>query len=409
MEATTTTAAAPEQPAQKRGRFGPAFVTAALVFGPGSITTASSLGASFSYDLVWVPVLATILMLCFVNLSVRIGLTTDRSPVATVSAKLGRIVGIPVGLGAFLVAASFQAGNSVGTGAASQVLFGGNTALFAALFTALAIGFLWLPRFYRNLERTMVVIIVAMLVIYVVTAVISRPDLGQMAKGLLPSIPSGASALVVAAAATTFSIVGAFYQIQLVREKGWAPAQFPEARRDAALGSVILGTLSMVIMVAAAAVLNPLGATVSSPADMAVILEPTLGQGATVLFALGLWAAAFSSLLGNSTIGGSMLAGALGIDRGGLDSKVVKLCITAVLLLGGIVAVVFGGIPVQLILTAQAVTILVVPMIGIALVVLARSRDRGSLRIGAAQLTLALFGILFLLALAVQYIVSLFG
>src|SRR5699024_7481203 len=138
-------------------------------------------------------------------------------------------------------------------------------------------------------------------------------------------------------------------------------------------------------------------------------LEPALGQGATVLFALGLWAAAFSSLLGNSTIGGSMLAGALGDDQGGMDSKVVKLCITAVLLLGGIVAVVFGGIRVQLILPAQAVTILVVPVVGVALVILARSRDRGSLRIGIPQLALALFGVLFLLALAFQYVVNLFG
>ncbi|GAA4525122.1 hypothetical protein GCM10023160_17670 [Brachybacterium paraconglomeratum] len=38
------------EPTRPRGRFGPAFVTAALVFGPGSIATASSLGASFAYD-----------------------------------------------------------------------------------------------------------------------------------------------------------------------------------------------------------------------------------------------------------------------------------------------------------------------------------------------------------------------
>lgn len=397
------------EPTRSRGRFGPAFVTAALVFGPGSIATASSLGASFAYDLVWAPVLATVLMLCFVNLSVRIGLTTDRSPVATVSLAFGRIVGVLIGLGAFLVAASFQAGNSAGTGAAGQVLLGGDPRLYAVLFTAAAIGFLWLPRFYRNLERTMVVIIVLMLLIYVVTAVITRPDLLEVLRGLVPSIPAGANALVVSAVATTFSVVGAFYQIQLVREKGWTAEQFPDARRDATSGTLVLGALSLVIMVSAAAVLNPLGATVSSPADMAVILEPTLGRWATILFALGLWAAAFSSLLGNSTIGGSMLAGALGIDDRGLDSAAVKICITAVIALGGVVAIIFGGIPVQLILTAQAVTIFVVPLIGIALVALARSRRRGTLRIGIAQTLLAVLGTGFLLMLAVQYLMTLLG
>ena len=389
------------------GRLGPAFVTAALVFGPGSITTASSLGAEHAYAMVWVPVIATVLMLCFVNLSVRIGLSTDRGPIATVSHKMGRVIGVLVGIGAFLVTASFQAGNSVGTGAASNVLFGGNTALWAALFTLLAIGFLWLPRFYQNLERVMIGIILVMLAVFIVTAVVAQPDLGGILRGLLPSIPTGSTAAAVGAVATTFSVVGAFYQIQLVREKRWTKEDFKVARQDAALGSVILGALSLVIMVAAAAVLNPAGASVGSPADMAVILEPTLGRWATVLFALGLWAAAFSSLLGNSTIGGSMLAGALGVEKGGLSSPRVKALITLVIVLGGVVAVTFGGIPVQLIITAQAVTIFVVPLIGAVLVALARSADRGSLRIGVPQLILAVIGVLFLAVLAITYAIGL--
>jgi Mn2+/Fe2+ NRAMP family transporter len=158
------------------------------------------------------------------------------------------------------------------------------------------------------------------------------------------------------------------------------------------------------MMIAAAAVLNPAGVTVTSPADMAGVLEPTVGRWASVLFAVGLWAAAFSSLIGNSTIGGSMLAGALGVERGGLGSTRVKLCITFVMVLGGVVALTFGGIPVQLIMTAQAVTIFVVPLIGVALVVLARHRDRGSLAVGVPQLVLAVVGVLFLLLLAVNYL-----
>ncbi|MGH3585770.1 MAG: Nramp family divalent metal transporter [Pseudonocardia sp.] len=388
----------------RTARWGPAFVTAALVFGPGSITTASSIGAQHAYQLVWVPVLATVLMLCFVDLSVRIGLTTDRGPVATVSRRLTRPVGVLVGVGAFLVTASFQAGNSVGTGAAANVLFGGNVAVFAALCTALAIGFLWMRSFYRVLERLMVVIVGLMLVVFVVTAVVGGPDPGALVAGLVPRLPDGSTAVVVGLAATTFSVVGALYQIQLVREKGWTAAQYRDARRDAIGGTLVLGALSLVIMVAAAAVLNPNGVAVTSPATMATILQPTVGAWASGLFAVGLWAAAFSSLIGNSTIGGSMIAGALDIESGGLTSPRVKMCITAVMLIGGVVAVAFGGIPLQLIVTAQAVTIFAVPLIGIALVVLARHPDRADLRLGPAQLTLALAGIAFLIALALTYV-----
>lgn len=387
-----------------RGRLGPAFITAALVFGPGSITTASSMGAGFSYQLVWVPVIATLLMLCFVDLAVRIGLSTDTGPVATIERRLGRVIAAGVGIGGFLVTASFQAGNSAGTGAAGSVLFGGGTAIFAALFTLLGVGFLWLPSFYKYLERTMVVIILAMLLIFVITAVVSRPDPLAVLGGLVPSLPTGSSALVVGATATTFSVVGALYQIQLVREKGWGPADYRTARRDAVVGSLILGALSLVIMVAAAAVLHPAGVKVTAPTDMATILTPTVGRWATVLFALGLWAAAFSSLVGNSTIGGGLLAGTFKIDRGGLQSVPVKVCITAVMVLGGVVAIAFGRVPLQLIITAQAVTILVAPLIGIVMLVLARHRDRGALRIGVPQLVLALVGLAFLFLLAANYV-----
>jgi Mn2+/Fe2+ NRAMP family transporter len=349
-------------------------------------------------------VLATILMLCFVDLSVRIGLTTDRGPVATVSRRFSRPVGVLVGVGSFLVTTSFQAGNSVGTGAAADVLFGGNVAVFAALFTALAIGFLWLPSFYRALEALMVAIVGVMLVVFVVTAVVSRPDLGAVVAGLVPRLPEGSTAVVVGLAATTFSVVGAFYQIQLVREKGWTAQHYREARRDAISGTLVLGVLSLVIMLAAAAVLQPAGITVRSPATMAAILEPTIGGWAAALFAVGLWAAAFSSLIGNSTIGGHMIAGALDMESGGLASSRVKVCITAVMVIGGIVAVLFGGIPLQLIVTAQAVTIFVVPLVGVVLVALARDRDRGHLRLGRVQLALASAGIAFLLLLALTYL-----
>lgn len=411
MSSSISTPSATSAPRKKRGLFssiGPAFITAALVFGPGSIATASSMGASFAYELVWVPVVATILMLCFVNIGVRIGLTTDKSTLGTIAQRLTGIVAIVVGLGSFLVVTSFQAGNSAGTGAAGQLLFGGDPGVFALGFTALGLIFVWIPKFYPALEKVMIVIVLVMLVAMVTTAVLSKPDMGEVVAGLIPRIPEGSVPLVVGLAATTFSVVGALYQIQLVREKGWTATDFKSARRDAVIGTLILGILSAVIMIAAAATLNPAGIEVTSPAALAQILEP-IGPWAVILFAIGLWCAAFSSMIGNSTIGGTMLAGVFKADSGGISSLPVKICISLVILLGGVVAALFGGIPIQLILTAQAVTILAVPLIGVVMVLLGRHRDRGSLRISVPQLVLALIGLAFLVFLAVTYLGNFIG
>lgn len=387
---------------------GPAFITAALVFGPGSITTASAIGATYGYQLLWVPVIATLLMLCFVDLGVRIGLSTDRGILPTVARRLSGVVAVLVGIGSFLVVTSFQAGNSAGTGAAGTIVFGGDPRWFAVGFTLVGLAFVWVPRFYPVLEKTMVVVILVMLLALVLTAVIARPDLGAAVRGLVPAVPDGSTTLIVGLAATTFSVVGALYQIQLVREKGWTAADYKLARRDAVAGTLVLGALSVVIILAAAAVLQPAGIKVTSPAALAQILRP-IGDWAAVLFAIGLWAAAFSSLVGNSTIGGSMLAAVLRRDAGGLASVPVKICISLVILLGGVVALAFGGVPLQLIITAQAVTIVVVPLVGVVLVWLARHRDRGELRIGVPQLVAAVIGLLFLLGLAISYVIRLAG
>src|SRR5699024_5297176 len=91
-------------------------ITAALVFGPGSLTLTSKLGSLYGYDLLWVLVISTLLMLSFTSMGARIGLATDRSLLQTFKAKWGSWASISAGLGIFFVCASFQAGNSIGAG-----------------------------------------------------------------------------------------------------------------------------------------------------------------------------------------------------------------------------------------------------------------------------------------------------
>ncbi|MFW6161704.1 MAG: divalent metal cation transporter, partial [Planctomycetota bacterium] len=60
-------------------RIGPAFVIAAVVLGPGSVTTMSKMGAQRGYAMLWLPLLAGILMAGFVTLFMRFGITSDKS------------------------------------------------------------------------------------------------------------------------------------------------------------------------------------------------------------------------------------------------------------------------------------------------------------------------------------------
>lgn len=388
---------------------GPAIITAALVLGPGSLTVSSIIGANFGYHLIWAIALAAIFMMVFTEMSARIGMSTNQTLLTTIRQKYGKVVTILIGIGAFLVTASFQAGNAIGSGVALSVLTGTSQDLWTILFTLFAMSLLLFKDFYKVLEKLMLVLVAIMLFSFVTTLIIAKPSLSGIAQGLVPSIPSGSLLLMIALFATTFSIVGAFYQSYLVQEKGWNKSNMKEGIRESYSGIIVLGLISGVVMMSAAAVLLPQGIAIGSVADMGKSLEPLYGNWATTIFMIGLWGAAVSSLTGNATIGGALLADALGLGSK-LNDKAVRYCIIAVMAIGAIVAVAFGRIPIQLITLAQSVTIIVVPLIGIVLYMVANDKKvMGEFNNSITKNIIGIIGLVVLLVLAGNTIRTLFS
>jgi Mn2+/Fe2+ NRAMP family transporter len=184
---------------------------------------------------------------------------------------------------------------------------------------------------------------------------------------------------VTALFATTFSIAGAFYQAYLVRKKGWTSAHLRRGLVDSTVGISVLGLITLMVMITAAAVLhdNPQVSEPRSVADVARQLEPFFGPAAQILFCVGIFAGAFSSFLVNAMIGGTLLSDGLGLG-GDIDRFWPKVFTIAVLMIGMLVAVavqVSNQPPVNLIIFAQAVTVLGLPALALALLFLALQKD----------------------------------
>lgn len=387
---------------------GPGIITAALVFGPGSLTLASRLGSAYAYRMLWVIAAAVVLMIVFTSMNARIGAAAPRSLLMVIREKWGRMAAILTGTGVFLVTASFQAGNVAGVGIAFAGLFGSPIAPWAIAFTLAGIGLLFFKAFYSVLEKVMMVLTGLMIVAFLVTMIWVKPSLSGIASGFVPAIPDGAFGLIIATVASNFSIVGAFYQSYLVRERGWRENEVKKALTDSIVGIVILGLIGSMILITAAAVLHARSAEVRTATDMAAALEPLLGAKAETLFMFGLFSASFSSLIGNATIGGALLGDALGFGSK-LHSPRVRFLIALVMILGAVVALAFGGLPLELIVFAQSLTIFIVPFIGIAVYAVANDRAvMGSLRNRAFSNVLGGLGLLILIILAVSNAKELF-
>ncbi|WP_154661638.1 Nramp family divalent metal transporter [Bacillus ndiopicus] len=379
---------------------GPGLITSALVLGPGSITLSSKIGAIYGTQLVWILVLAVILMASYTEMSARIGLAGKATFIGIVRERWGKIAAIFIGIGAFLVCASFQAGNAIGTGIAVEAITGVNSKVWIIVGTVLAVGLLFFTHFYKILEKLMLVLVIIMLLAFLITTIVVRPSLSDIFSGLIPALPEGSVGLIIALFATSFSIVGALYQSYLVREKGAKISQAKETVAEAFFGIFLLGFISFLIMITAAAVLKPMGIVVNNAIEMADILKPSFGGFAVFVFVLGLFGASFSSLVGNATIGGGLFADGVGLGHS-LSNIKVKIAIIGVMLIGSIIALVFNGAPVNLIIFAQGVTIFVVPFIAVAILVIANTKSiMGDLKNGLVSNIFAIVGLLVLVYLA---------
>lgn len=380
---------------------GPTLITAAVVIGPGTITVASKLGASQGYNLLWVILLSAVFMWTFVTMAVRVAIVNHESLLSVLARLYGRWLAVLVGILAFTVVTAFQLSNYLACATALTALSGISENTWIAIVGAGGLFFLLVRQLYRLAEKVMSALVFAMIAAFFVNMIVSRPDWTAVAAGLMPRPwPGEINSLVGAMIATTFSVIAAFYQGALARQKGWDVQDLSLSRREAAVGLGLLAIISSVILITAGTVLR--GNPVTNAAALAGLFEPVMGPIAVWMFSLGFLAAAFSSAVINPMVGGGLLSDGLGLGDG-VNEKWPRL-LTAAGMVAGIVFAYLtlrSGTALEGIVLAQHSTVLAVPLCAIMLMILANDRRAlGAYRNGWITNTLASLAIVVLLMLS---------
>lgn len=399
---------------------GPAIVVASVVLGPGSILSNSKVGAAYGYSMIWVLGLASVFMALTVFLAAVIGTSFDRTPFSEIANRLGRPVSVVIGIVFFLITSCFQFTNNLAIidviNIATDSMNLGSSAGWLSLVTIVFInaGLVWAlygsSTPYRFIEKMMMVMVGLMLVGFVVNLAVVRPSLPDIFAGMVPSFPDGGSSpenivMLVGMFGTTFSIAGAFYQIYGVREKNWTRDNIANGIVDSIVGIAVLGGISFIIMVTSAAVLQD--ANLTSITDVAKQLEPLIGPKAKFMFCVGISAGAFSSLLVNALIGGTALSDSLGMSASVKDQPVKALTVAG-LAVGMLVAIAInflGLSSVSLIVFAQALTVIGVPLLAFAMLFLAMHLPATKLKVPAC--TIATCSLLLAIILSGRMVLSL--
>ncbi len=383
---------------------GPGIITGALVLGPGTLTVTSKLGSLYQYKMLWVIAVSILFMIVFTIISARYGFYNKISLIETIKIRYGRWVAYLVGISIFIVAISFQAGNSIGAGLALSSIFDAEPVPWIILCSITAMATLFFRSFYKILEKIMIILVLIMLSSFLITVIISKPDLKAMFLGFVPTIPSGSEILSIAMVATSCSLAGAFYQSYLVQEKSRNEAGFTSCKVESITGIVILGVISSLVMVVAGSVLFVNDISVNTAADMGKALEPLFGSFSFIVFMIGLFSASFSSLLGNATLGGNIIADTFGFGKTH-EQWTTRLSIMSIIIIGSLIAIVFSGFRLRLIVFAQAFTVLALPVIAFVLWKINREKSLiKSYQNSPITSIMGLIGVILLIGLAVIYV-----
>jgi Mn2+/Fe2+ NRAMP family transporter len=168
---------------------------------------------------------------------------------------------------------------------------------------------------------------------------------------------------------------------------------------------IVGGVVTSAILITSATVMR--GMTVSNAMDMAVQLEPTLGSLAQPFMAIGLIAAGVSSAVCTPLGVSYVFAGLFGWETNRSDKR-YTITNTAVLVTGIVLAAI-GWDPLALIVAAQAVNGIVLPVsVGVVLYLTSRKKIMGVYKNNALEnvLGVAVFGIS--LVIGINSLVSLF-
>ena len=371
---------------------GPALITACVVFGPGSLLISSNVGANHGYALLWLLVLTGILMGTYMTTAARIGVVGGATPCTLLARHHGRIIAAVIGINLCLICTTFQFANNLAVVAAAGSLIPKVPPIIVlALLNGLIIIFLFTAKqVYRLLEKVMKVMVGIILVSFVINVILAGPSLADIFKGLIPGIPEGITLglphkmdgkiedpllLVASLLGTTFSVAAAFYQGNLVRERGWTIKEYRNGIGDSITGVAVLTGVSAVIMITAATVIP--GQQAQDIGVLAKSLQPLLGSTAYIIFCVGLFAVAMNPFLINAMIGGSILADAIG-KPAKLSDRWSRVFTVVVLLVGMLVAVLAlrtGQKPVNLIIFGQALTVIGNPLMAATILWLANRKD----------------------------------
>ncbi|MHA7059782.1 Nramp family divalent metal transporter [Aquimarina sp. M1] len=355
-------------------KIGPGTLVTAAFIGPGTVTVCTLAGVEFGYALLWAMVLSIIACTVLQEMAARLGVITQKGLSEVLKSqfnnKIVRWTLISLVLSAIFIGnAAYEAGNISGGVLGLSTILGSPIVEIGTIsinYMSIVIGviafiLLYIGN-YKVLERSLIVLVLFMSIAFIITAIVTKPDLSLLFKGFVPSFSTDNILTIVSIIGTTVVPYNLFLHAAIVSEKWKSKEKLPEARRDTIVAIVLGGLVSMAIIIAGAAIQQT---EINNATDLAKGLEPVFGTLAKYVLSMGLFAAGITSAITAPLAAAYVVKGCLGW-KDGLKSKTFRSVWIFILFLG----VLFSSLGIKSIVIirfAQIANGLLLPIIAIFL------------------------------------------
>jgi NRAMP (natural resistance-associated macrophage protein)-like metal ion transporter len=361
------------------GIIGPGLVTAFADNDAGGITTYSLVGAHYGYKMLWMLFLITFSLAFFQEMVARLGAVTGKGLSDLIREEFGLRWTLFAMVVLLVANLTTTIADFAGVAASLEIL--GISKYISVPLVSIALWLLVIKGSYRFVERFFLIVAV-FFATYVVAGFLAKPDWGLAVTSLVkPQFVWETDYLVlfIATIGTTITPWMQFYLQASVVDKGITIKHYKYSRWDVLVGAFFTDFISFFIIVTCAATLFKAGIPIHDAKDAALALKPLAGHYASVLFALGLFVASMmaASIVPLST--SYAVCEAFGQENG-LNKKFseapIFFILYTLLIIFGALSVLIPGLPlIKVMVLAQTVQGILLPVILIFILLLLNNRD----------------------------------
>lgn len=344
-------------------------VLSAAFIGPGTVTTAASAGAGFGYSLIWALVFSTAACYVLQEASARIYAVSGINFGEAIrneytGNKWGNwIIGLVL-ISILIGCAAFEAGNIVGASAGISLLSDTIPQWLVVTGIGLTAGLLLWRGSVRQIATLLGVVVAIMGFCFLITAFLIPHDIFRLFReGLTPTVPSGSEILVLGLIGTTVVPYNIFLGSGLKHTQSLS-----EMKLSLLIAILLGGFISITILLTGTAITGSF-----TFEALAGALSDRLGNWAYTLLGIGLFGAGISSTLtaalAASITAQSLLSSPNHGHKWASESPRFRSVWMTVLIIG----ILFGLMnfqPVPVIILAQALNGVILPVIAILLFLL---------------------------------------